>query len=134
MRTNRKTGVYSIRCGEGVIYIGSSVDITNRFAQHRNVLRNGRHGNTELQRLYNEGREFSYQIEEICYQKDLRAKEEEHIRAQFNKGMKVLNRVFAVDTSIVNIPKPLIPLVKAFVRAIEEGRIDKDLIREQLGQ
>jgi predicted GIY-YIG superfamily endonuclease len=134
MRTNRKTGVYSIRCGDDVIYIGSSVDIANRFAQHRNVLRNGKHGNAELQGLYNAGREFSYQVEEICYQKDLRAKEEEHIKKHFGNGMSVLNRVFAVDTSIVNIPKGLIPLVKAFVRAIEEGRIDKDLIREQLGQ
>ena len=133
MRKNRKTGVYSIQCGDSVIYIGSSVDIINRFAQHRNVLRNGNHSNTELQRLYNDGCEFSYQIEELCYQKDLKAKEEEHIKAQFGKGMKVLNRVFAVDTSIINVPKGLIPLVKAFIRGIEEGRIDKDLLREQLG-
>jgi predicted GIY-YIG superfamily endonuclease len=49
-----KCGVYEILLKDGEYrYIGSSVDLKNRFKQHRAMLENGCHENDRLQKIYN---------------------------------------------------------------------------------
>lgn len=126
----RKSGIYVIFVTGGV-YVGQSVDISNRIAQHRNVLRKGRHSNKELQRLFSVDGEFRYSYTE-CDRSELNRKEEETIKEYHGQGFNVLNRLFCVDTSIVNIPKSLVPLIKKIVDSIQRGKLDPDSISQQL--
>lgn len=46
-------GVYRIDGPNNCIYVGSSIDITQRWRQHLADLRNNHHGNIKLQRAFN---------------------------------------------------------------------------------
>ena len=48
------SGIYKITNKvNGKFYIGSSVDLKDRWRRHRSHLKNGSHVNTHLQRSYN---------------------------------------------------------------------------------
>lgn len=47
------SGVYQIRCSDGRIYIGSSVDIRSRWAHHLHSLQHNSHSNSRLQAAWN---------------------------------------------------------------------------------
>ena len=49
-----QSGIYQIlNTVNGKFYIGSAVDFTLRWAQHKWEFKNNRHSNTHLQRAYN---------------------------------------------------------------------------------
>jgi predicted GIY-YIG superfamily endonuclease len=57
----RTTGVYQILCiASGKIYVGSAVDIRQRWAQHRRLLRRNKHHNQHLQQAWNRYGETSF--------------------------------------------------------------------------
>ena len=59
----RSPGIYQIRCvPNGKIYIGSSVDIRERWSQHRWSLRRGQHQNRFLQRAWNKYGEAHFEL------------------------------------------------------------------------
>jgi group I intron endonuclease len=68
------SGIYQIRCiANDKIYIGSSVDLRNRWLQHRSSLRLGNHGNQHLQAAWDRYGEdaFEFTILEYVSKDDL---------------------------------------------------------------
>lgn len=62
----KKSGVYLIECNSHK-YIGSSVNLYNRYKQHVLTLRRGRHYNDFLQNIYNKyPNDISFKLVEIC--------------------------------------------------------------------
>ena len=65
----QKTGIYEIRnIANNKIYIGSSINISNRFIEHRKHLRKGCHINSKLQRAWNKYGEdsFVFSVIHLC--------------------------------------------------------------------
>lgn len=94
-------GVYKIECNNK-IYIGSSVNILNRWTNHKSNLKNNKHPNAYLQNLYNKyGKDkFIYSIIEECRKEEILVKEQYYIDtlkpvinlrviAESNKGIKM---------------------------------------------
>jgi len=74
----KKSGIYIIRNSVNKkVYIGQSVDMVSRFTNHLYYLRENRHGNPGLQRLYNKYGEsvFNFSILEECDKSKLDEKE-----------------------------------------------------------
>lgn len=74
------SGIYEIRNKiNGKVYIGSSLDIYDRWSTHKRLLRNGKHHAPHLQNAWNAyGSEcFEFCVIEIC-SKDLLIKTEQH--------------------------------------------------------
>lgn len=70
------SGIYSITCIEnGKRYIGQSVDVRKRKNEHFNALRKGTHPNVHLQRAWNNGARFDFEIIERCSVVDLNERE-----------------------------------------------------------
>jgi len=62
------SGVYQVvNIANDKRYIGSSVNLKNRWAHHKSRLNNGKHGNQHLQRAWNRYGEESFEFEVICY-------------------------------------------------------------------
>lgn len=56
-------GVYLIRNKHnGKVYIGSSADMVDRFAQHKRSLEKGCHSNRPMQNDFNSGHSFEFDI------------------------------------------------------------------------
>jgi hypothetical protein len=59
----RSSGVYQLRClPNGKIYIGSAVDLQNRWEHHYRSLRRGNHHNIHLQNAWNKNGEENLEI------------------------------------------------------------------------
>lgn len=76
----RTCGIYAIR-GEEKSYVGSSVDVHQRWTNHRILLRNGNHPNIHLQRAWNKyGEEaFEFVVLEECSADQLIEREQHYI-------------------------------------------------------
>jgi hypothetical protein len=62
----KKSGVYLIECNSHK-YIGSSINLYDRYKQHRLALKNKRHYNSFLQRIYDKyPDDISFKLIEIC--------------------------------------------------------------------
>ena len=62
-----KSGIYALVNDEtGKVYVGRSIDLDKRKRTHFWALRNGQHPNSHLQRAWNGGARFSFQILEEC--------------------------------------------------------------------
>jgi group I intron endonuclease len=73
-KIQRSAGVYQIRCkSNGKIYIGSAVDLHNRFEQHKRGLRRGSHPNTHLQAAWDkyDEKNFEFTVLEITERSNL---------------------------------------------------------------
>lgn len=71
-------GIYSITClANNKIYIGSSINIINRFKAHKTALNKNKHNNIYLQRSFNKyGLEnFKFEILEECNKENILEKE-----------------------------------------------------------
>ena len=80
----KRVGVYQIRnIITGKIYIGSSVDIDTRWAEHKRDLRVGKHRNKRLQNSYNKHGEtsFVYEVLELTNKDNLYDREQYWIDA-----------------------------------------------------
>lgn len=63
----KKPGIYSITNIEnGKRYIGRTIDLHKREETHFWALKNGRHPNCHLQRAFNEGQPFKFEVIEFC--------------------------------------------------------------------
>ena len=69
-------GIYSITCREnGKRYIGQTVDLHKRRNEHFNMMSKGKHYNPHLQRAWNNGCTFDFEIIEECTKSELNEKE-----------------------------------------------------------
>lgn len=60
-------GIYSItNIDNGKRYIGRTIDLHKREITHFWMLKNNRHPNCHLQRAFNEGQQFRFEVVEIC--------------------------------------------------------------------
>ena len=74
-----RRGVYAIiHVRTGAAYIGSSVNMTNRFTWHRHMLRRGEHRSLKLQALWDktEEHEWVFAVIQFCRSLELRDCEE----------------------------------------------------------
>ena len=82
--------VYKIICiASAKFYIGSSINIKQRFAGHKRQLRAGTHRNIPMQHSWNKHGEesFIFEILELCSLEDLRVREQyfmDTLKPQFN--------------------------------------------------
>lgn len=77
-------GVYRItNTVNGMIYIGSSIDVVNRWWQHRKELRSGKHHNDKLKKAFKKYGEdaFVFEVMETCGVDILREREQAWICA-----------------------------------------------------
>lgn len=76
----RTTGVYQIRCSDGRLYIGSSVDIRSRWSQHLQKLQRDSHSNWRLQQAWNKvNTTFEFSVLEVTDRDQLFAVEQKWI-------------------------------------------------------
>lgn len=78
----RTVGIYKITCvPNGKIYIGSSVDVRNRWWNHKSQLKHQKHTNQHLQRAYDKyGKEaFLWEVIEECSKEQLRLREQHYL-------------------------------------------------------
>lgn len=81
-QSDLKSGIYAIRCvPTGRLYVGSSIDIKDRWRWHRRDLKAGRHQNAKLQNAWRKhGAEaFVFEILELVPIDDLIAREQHFI-------------------------------------------------------
>ncbi len=81
-RPPRASGIYQIRCTPtGKIYIGSAVDLRDRWRHHRSSLRRGNHRNSHLQNAWAKYGEanFEFFVLEFVDESDLLRAEQEWI-------------------------------------------------------
>lgn len=79
MSTQRKSGIYRIYCVPNRhSYLGSSVEISIRWSQHRISLRSGRHNNPILQHAWDKYGEhaFTFSVLEECDKENLAEREQ----------------------------------------------------------
>ncbi len=84
-------GIYYIRnLKNGRLYVGSSVNIEERWKNHRNLLRRGAHHAPILQKAWNKYGEdlFKFEVVEECEPEKLLEREQLHIdlRRAYGKG------------------------------------------------
>lgn len=88
--TEKLCGVYAI-VTPGRLYIGSSVDVRDRWRRHRNALARGVHENSMLQRAYRKyGALLIYTLLEECGPEELLVREQSHMDA-FDMGRELYN-------------------------------------------
>lgn len=80
----RTSGIYQILCvPTGKVYIGSAVDLWNRWRQHRGDLQRNKHPNSYLQHAWNKhgAAAFQFQVLLFCSATELIAQEQQKIDA-----------------------------------------------------
>ena len=122
MRRQKICGVYGIRCcTSGYVYVGSAVDIEQRFKHHRRTLRENICVNKVLQFAWNIFGEanFAFEVLEVCVGEQLELREAFHAeRAEnlFNLG-KVVRRPKGMT------PEGRLRCSEAAKRGHQEGRL-----------
>lgn len=80
---NKSCGIYCIKNeNNGMLYIGKSNDISNRFYKHLRKLRKNIHDNKHMQNVFNKHGEniFSFHIIKNCFEEELNEKEIYYIK------------------------------------------------------
>lgn len=81
-----KAGIYCIKCYiTKRVYIGSSQNLYKRKGHHFSLLKNNKHPNILLQRLYNKYNSLCFKIIEECNVSDLIKREQFYIDNNINK-------------------------------------------------
>ena len=88
-----KSGIYKLSAG-GHIYIGSSKNLYARLAEHRTDLRENRHSNEFLQRVYNKNGIENMQVDIVEYcDPEIRLDREKFWIKEFNADMNMQDPV-----------------------------------------
>lgn len=132
------SGIYKIEClRTGRVYIGQSINIVNRWKQHRYVLRAGKCENKLLQDDWNKYPEsfvFST-IEELPNDKKiLLNREREILHELVSQGQEVYNDMFIYESTIVTIKKDQVACIKAVVNVLNKGLITPEQLIDKLSQ
>lgn len=125
------TGIYAITCvPTQKVYIGSSVDITRRWREHRRELRRGMHSNRHLQRAWAKHGELSFvfSIIESCDAKILVEREQHHV----NERRPRLNGTAIVRPNFLS--QSHTPEAKAKMRAAKIGKPLSDAHRRRFSE
>lgn len=105
MRKNIISGVYSItNIVNGMVYIGSSCNILNRWSSHKCMLRKNYHHEKDLQNDWNTYGEdcFTFDFVETDIQKDeLLIKEKYYIKKFISNGIELYNNVYPISDNPV---------------------------------
>jgi len=94
------SGIYVIlNIVNGHKYVGQSKDISNRWDQHRQLLRRNKHNNLYLQNAWNKYTEqsFKFVIAELCPDQDLNDREQywiERVSPEYNIVINVYENCF----------------------------------------
>lgn len=73
-------GIYKIQTPNGSAYVGSSINVKRRWAEHRSSLRAGRHHSSRLQAAFDKyGDDLLFLIVEECLERDLNSREQFYI-------------------------------------------------------
>ena len=74
-------GIYKIEYKQSVAYIGSSINLERRWKQHIRAMRNGKHHNFLLQRVFDKHgiNVFSFSVLESCTDTELENREQYYI-------------------------------------------------------
>lgn len=97
MAALKVSGIYAIvNTISGKMYVGSAVNIDQRWAVHRHSLREGKHHSRHLQRAWDKhgADAFALNILVVCEKADLIAREQEHIdllKPAYNSAPKAGN-------------------------------------------
>lgn len=126
-------GIYVIEVSElRRVYVGQSANLSNRIAQHKNVLKKGAHGTKELQQDYVKGYALEYTVVENCEKKDLSMRETAIMREYIERGWTLYNKVITTETTILNAPKEYLPVLAEVIKALDYNRITPAQLIEQL--
>lgn len=68
-------GIYKIELNNKCLYVGQSKDIKRRWSEHRRHLRQNKHDNIYLQRIYNKHNNFKFSIVEEADANNINEKE-----------------------------------------------------------
>jgi hypothetical protein len=128
--TKRVTGIYAIEVPSlKKVYVGQSVDVSNRLRQHRSILKRGACKNKEMQEDWdNFGNDFVFKMLEKTYQVNLKKRETEHTRQYSREGWYVYNVCIVSETVIANLPVEHKDFVHELLKAIDSGRVSKEEI------
>lgn len=72
MKRYEKTGIYTITSPSGAMYVGSAIDFSRRWSEHRSGMKKGIHHNNPLQNAFNK-----YGIENLIFEKIIFCKKED---------------------------------------------------------
>ena len=101
MTNKRTSGIYRIRnTTTGKVYIGQSKNIEKRIEQHDKKLYNGTHSNKEMQKDYDKGHRFVYELveETITSDRTTLDKKEEYFIKKYDSKRKGYNRTWGGRT------------------------------------
>lgn len=91
-----RSGIYSITCTNGRVYIGSSKQIEKRWKKHRSQLGLGDHPNSELQSDWNKLGEEHFEFKLIHEtSRSIGLKEKIEVKRLQRKGVNVYNTYFS---------------------------------------
>ena len=97
-----KSGIYHIVCRKtGRVYVGQSIDISQRWSQHLSALTAGNHANKLMQEdfILNGSGGFYFVVREYCHQSLLDYAEAREIDTLMAIGVEVFNEVIPDPTT-----------------------------------
>ncbi len=91
-------GVYLISCSKtDKVYIGESINLSNRICKHFSLLRYNKHSNVILQNIYNKYGEKSFNVDVLEYVKE---KDKNLLREKELEYQKQYSNCISFDTSV----------------------------------
>ena len=133
MKTNSNPGIYKItNIITNLIYIGSAVNLQQRYYDHVQSFRDNRHYNKHLQRAWNKyGEEnFKFEILEVIEDKIKLLEREQHYLDQYPKDQKYNMRVKASSNLGIKYP----PEYSAAISKRMSGRIVSEETRQKISE
>lgn len=117
------SGIYKItNKANGKFYFGSSVNIPQRFREHKYRLRKGNHGNGHLQASWNRHGEKSFVFEAWAYCDPCNTTEYEQILLDLYSAKKSICYNQAIDAKSPNKGRKMSESMKEKVRKFHKGR------------
>lgn len=127
-------GIYAIELPElKKVYIGQSINIHNRWSQHKTVLKKKRCENEDFQNHWNKySQDFEFKIVEQCNKADLNDKEQEIANQYIADGWTLLNSYFMVNPVNMLIRPEHKPVFTQIARLLDKGRLTLDALERSI--
>jgi group I intron endonuclease len=125
-------GLYEIQIGS-YFYHGSSNNIEKRIRRHKNELKNNKHINLKMQRIFNKYNEFNYEVVINCKEEDLLYLEQCIIDAHFgDKDYMNLTSKAGKPPSRKGVK--VSEETKAKMSAAKKGKVRSDEVKENISK